>query len=110
MKKSSSNFGAASPGESVVALSAAEGTHVEMVILMEGGALGGGVRSLNVPVNTECLVIRGGKTETRTAFRLGDLPIGEFGWSGGFKMEENGVPPLHADEADSSGGRLAAAW
>ena len=98
MKKSSSDFGAISPGESMVAFTAAEGTHVEMVILMEGGALGGGVGSLDVPVNTECLVIRGGKTETRTAFRPGDLPVGEFGWSGGFKMEENGVPPLRADK------------
>ena len=109
MKKSSSNFGATSPGESVVAFTTAEGTHVETVVLMEGGALGNCVGSSDVPVNTERLVIGGGKTETRTAFCPGDLPVGEFGWGGGFKMEENGVPPLRADEADGGGGRLAAA-
>ena len=93
----------------MVAFAATEGTCVKTVILMEGGALGGGIRSSNVPVNTECLVVGGGKTKTRVAFCPGDLPVSEFGLSGGFKMEENGVPPLHADEADSGGGRLAAA-
>ena len=50
MKKSSSDFGATSSGESVVAFTAAEGTHVEMVVLMEGEALGGGVGSSDVGV------------------------------------------------------------
>ena len=109
MKNSSGNFGVTSPGESVVAFAAAEGTHVETFVLMEGGALGGGIRSSNIPVNTEPLVVRGGKTETRVTFCPDDLPISEFGWSGGFKMEENSVPPLCADKADGGGGRLAAA-
>ena len=71
--------------------------------------MGGGVRTSDIPVNAKGLVVRGGKAETRIAFRPDDLTINEFGRSSAFKVEENGVPPLHTDEADSSGGRLAAA-
>ena len=109
MKKSSGDLGAASPGESVVGFTATEGAHVEAVLFMEGGALGEGVRSLDVPVNTKRLVVGGGKAETRVAFCPGNLPVGKFGGSGRFEVEEYGMPSLRADEADSGGGRLAAA-
>ena len=93
----------------MVTFTAAERTHVEAVVLMEGGALGGGVGTSDIPINAKGLVVGGGEAKTRIAFRPDDLTISEFGGSGAFKVEENGVPPLHADEADSSGGRLAAA-
>ena len=80
---------------------------MEAVVLMEGGALGGGVGTLDVPVNAKGLVVRGGKAKTRIAFHLDDLTVSEFGGSSAFKVEENDVPPLRTDEADGSGGRLA---
>ena len=93
----------------MVTFTAAERTHVEAVVLVEGGALGGRVGTLDIPVNTKGLVIGGGKTETWIAFCPDNLTVGEFGGGSGFEVEENGMPPLRADEADGSGGRLAAA-
>ena len=101
-KNSSSNFGATGPREGMVTFTAAERAHVEVVVFMEGGALGGGIRTSNVPVNAKGLVVGGGETETRIAFHPGNLTVSEFGRSSGFKVEENSVPPLHADEADGS--------
>ena len=109
VKNSSSDFGATGPREGMVTFTATERAHVEAVVLMEGGALGGGIGTSNVPVNAKGLVVGGGETETRIAFCPGNLTVSEFGGSTGFKVEENGVPPLRADEADGSGGRLATA-
>ena len=76
---------------------------------LEGGALAGGVRTSDIPVNAKGLVVKGGEAKTRIAFRPDDLTVSKFGRSSAFKVEENSVPPLRTDEADSSGGRLAAA-
>ena len=68
-------MGAAGPRESVVALAATEGAKVEMVVLVEGGALGCCVGSSNVPVDAECLIIGGGKTKTGAAFFPNGLTV-----------------------------------
>ena len=93
----------------MVALASTKGTQVETVVLVNGSTLGGGVSTPNVPVDAESLVVGGGKTKTWATFCPGDLPVGEFGGGGRFEVGENGVPPLCADEANGSGGRLAAA-
>ena len=110
VRKSSDSFGVARPGESVVALAATEGTEVEAIVLMERGTLGGGVGTLNVPVDAKGMVIRCGEAKTWATFRPNDLSVSEFcGGGGRFKVKENSVPLLSTDEADSGGGRLAAA-
>ena len=110
MRKSSSGLGAAGPRESVVALAATEGAKVETVVLVEGGTLGGCVGSSNVPVDAERLIIGGGKAKTGAAFCPNGLTVRKFDEGcGGFEVEENVVPPLCADKADGTGGRLATA-
>ena len=109
MRKSSDWFGAAGPGEGVVALAATERTEVETLVFVDGGTLGSGVDASNVPINAEGVVVGGDETETGAAFRPSGFAVGEFGGRGGFEMEEYVVPPLSADEADGAGGRLTAA-
>ena len=99
----------ASPGEGVVALASTKGTGVETVVLVNGSTLGGGVSTPNAPVDAKGLVVGGGKAKTWVTFCPGNLPISEFGGGGRFEVGKDGVPPLCADEANSSGGRLAAA-
>lgn len=92
-----------------MAFAAAERAQVEAVVLMEGGTLGGGFSTTDVPVDAESLVVGGGKAETRVTFCPNGLAVNEFCGSGGFEVNKQGVPPLCADEADGGGGRLAAA-
>ena len=56
MSKSSGGFGVTSPGETMVAFAATEGAQVEVVVLMEGGALGSSASAANVPVDAKNLV------------------------------------------------------
>jgi hypothetical protein len=84
----------------VVTFAAAEGTHVETVVFMEGGTLEDSIGTLDVPVDAKNVVVGGGETETRIAFRPYELSVHKFCGSGGFEMKEYGVPPLCADEAD----------
>jgi hypothetical protein len=109
VKKSSDCFGVTGPGECMMAFAAAEGAEVKTVVFMKGGALGGGISASNVPVDAERLVVGSGETETGATFCPDDLPVNKFCGSSGFEVEENGVPPLCADEADGGGGRPAAA-
>ena len=41
----------ACPTESVVALTATEGTQVEALVFVEGGALGGSISALDIPID-----------------------------------------------------------
>ena len=82
---------------------------MEAIVLMEGGALGGGVSTPNVPVDAQGLVVGGGKAKTWATFHPNDLTVNGFCGRRGFKVEEDGVPSLCTDEADGGGGRLAAA-
>ena len=108
-RKSSSCLGAAGPGESVVALTATEGTEMEAVVFVEGSALGGGLSASNIPVDADGLIFWGDKAQAWATFCPNRFAVTELDKGGGFLMEEKVVPPLCTDEADGAGGRLAAA-
>ena len=82
---------------------------MEAVVFVEGSALGGTIGTLDVPVDTDGLIVQGDKTRPCTTFCPNCFTIGEFDKSGEFLVEEKVVPLLCTDEADGTGRRPAAA-
>ena len=109
VKKSSEGLDVTSPGEGVMGFAATKGTEVEVIVIMEGSTLRGGIRASDVPVDTEDLVVRCGKTKAWVTFGPNNLSISKFCRGGGLEMKEDSVPLMCTDKADGRGGRLAAA-
>jgi len=82
---------------------------VEAVVFVEGGALGGCVSASDIPIDAYGLAFWGDETCSCAKFCPGRFTVSEFDKGGGFLVEEEVVPPQHADEADGAGGRLATA-
>ena len=69
--------------------------------------LSGGISASDVPVDANCLVVRGDEARVRATFCPNRFAVSKLDDDGGLLVEEKVVPPLCTDEADSAGGGLA---
>lgn len=82
---------------------------MEALVFVDGGTLGSRVSASEVPVDADGLAFQGDQTGFCTTFCPNCLTVSKLDEGGGFLVEEEVVPLLCADEADSAGGGLAAA-
>jgi len=92
-----------------MAFTPTKGAEMEAVVFVEGSALGSSIGTSNVPVDTDGLIFWGDKARTQATFCPNCFTVSKFDEGGGFLVKEKVVPPLHTDEADGAGGRLATA-